>query len=95
MTLDLGHPVQVSDIDVTKESPCGHGRVICFSLYGGSDIHFGAELPKAGAPRQDQLWVDTMLGNNEVSCTAGQMCIMSQASSGPSLHRTLRLEVGA
>ena len=80
MTLALCYPVQVSDIDVTKESPCGHGRVICFSIYGGPDIHFGAELPTEGAPRQDQLWVDTMLGNDEVSCTAGQMCIMSQAS---------------
>ena len=80
----LGHPAQVSDIDVTKESPCGHGRVICFSLYGGPDMHFGAELPAARAPRQNQLWVDTMLGNNEVSCTACQMCTMSPSLSvGP------------
>ena len=77
----LGHPVQVSEIDVTKESPCGHGRVICFSIYGGPDMHFGAEPHAAGAPRQNQLWVDTMLGNNEVSCTACQLCTMSPSLS--------------
>ena len=86
--------MQVSDIDVTKESPCGHGRVICFSIYAGPNIHFGAELPTKGAPKQDQLWVDTMLGNNEVSCSASQMC-RSQASLGPSLHQRQRLEAGA
>lgn len=66
----LAVDTEVSDIDVTKESPCGHGRVICFSIYGGPDIHFGAEPPTKGAPRQDQLWVDTMLGNDEEEVTA-------------------------
>ena len=50
---------QVSHIDVTKESPCGHGTVICFSVYCGEDIDFGGSGD--GDIRQNQLWVDTMV----------------------------------
>ena len=60
--------VQVKDIDLSKESPCGHGLVTCFSIYGGTVdngvCNFAAD---ENAPRQDQLWVDTMLDGNEVS----------------------------
>lgn len=49
---------QVSHIDVTKESPCGHGVVICFSVYCGEDIDFGGSVD--GEILQNQLWVDTM-----------------------------------
>ena len=78
---------------MTKESPCGHGRVICFSIYGGPDIHFGAEPPTKGAPRQDQLWVDTMLGNNEVSALPVRRVTRPKPLCGPSLRRTQRLTV--
>lgn len=61
--------VQVKEIDLSKESPCGHGVVTCFSIYGGDArgqvCNFAADRGGAG---QDQLWVDTMLNNNQVSC---------------------------
>eukprot|EP00884_Botryococcus_braunii_P003369 jgi/Botrbrau1/13032/Bobra.0389s0023.1 len=50
---------EVTGLDISKESPCGHGRVICFSLYCGEDVHFGPE-PAGEAPRH-MLFVDTML----------------------------------
>ncbi|KAL0051060.1 hypothetical protein WJX82_001248 [Trebouxia sp. C0006] len=57
---------EVKDIDLSKESPCGHGFVTCFSIYGGTVdnevCNFAAD---ENAPRQDQLWVDTMLDGNE------------------------------
>ncbi len=60
--------VQVKDIDLSKESPCGHGFVTCFSIYGGTVdnevCNFAADK---NAPCQDQLWVDTMLDGNEAS----------------------------
>lgn len=49
--------MQVSHIDVKKESPVGHGRVTCFSMYCGGDAEFG--IGKGGVS-QNQLWVDTM-----------------------------------
>ena len=33
---------EVAEIDITKESPCGHGKVICFTVYGGEDVDFAA-----------------------------------------------------
>ncbi len=54
---------QVAHIDITKESPCGHGTVICFSVYAGPRASFGECSPN-GEPVdglvQSQLWVDTM-----------------------------------
>ena len=38
---------EVADIDISKESPCGHGRVICFTVYGGEDVDFA--LSSAGS----------------------------------------------
>lgn len=38
------------DIDLSSESPVGHGKMICFSIYCGSDVDFG------NGPR---IWVDT------------------------------------
>ena len=54
---------QVSHIDVAKESPCGHGIVICFSVYCGEDVNFGESLDGQPADGiiQNQLWVDTMV----------------------------------
>ncbi len=51
--------MQVSRIDVTRESPRGHGYVTCLSIYCGPDVHFGP--PGATAVIQNQLWVDTLL----------------------------------
>ena len=31
---------QVAFIDVTSETPVGHGAVLCFSVYGGDDMDF-------------------------------------------------------
>ena len=41
---------EVADIDVTVESPVGHGRVVVLSVYSGPDMDFGSG-PK--------LWIDT------------------------------------
>lgn len=47
---------EVSHIDVSSESPVGHGHVICFSIYTStSDTGEGALL----------LWVDTLLQGDE------------------------------
>jgi hypothetical protein len=40
---------EVASIDLTSESPVGHGTVICASVYGGPDVDFGSG-PK--------LWID-------------------------------------
>ncbi|EFA79328.1 mitochondrial DNA polymerase A [Heterostelium album PN500] len=42
---------EVVDLDLKKQSPIGHGRIICFSVYCGPDIDFGTG---------SRLWVDTM-----------------------------------
>lgn len=42
---------EVSEIDVTTQSPVGNGKVICASFYSGPDIDFGT------GPR---VWVDNM-----------------------------------
>lgn len=64
---------QVKDIDLSKESPCGHGVVTCFSLYGGDPdgnvCNFAAD---GSEQQQDQLWVDTLLEGNEVNWASCQ-----------------------
>ena len=42
---------EVMDIDVRTQSPVGHGRVTCISIYAGPDVDFGSG-PK--------LWIDTL-----------------------------------
>ncbi len=49
----------------SSHSPCCHGRVICFSVYAGPEVHFGQEAPAEGAPRRSMLWVDTWLNGDE------------------------------
>ena len=49
----------------SSHSPCCHGKVICFSIYAGPDMHWGEELPAVGAPRRSMLWVDTWLDGEE------------------------------
>jgi DNA polymerase I len=54
---------EVMDIDVTRQSPCCHGRVICFSVYAGPDVHFGGDHATSGVNRS-VLYVDTYLDGN-------------------------------
>ncbi len=71
---------------MTKDSPCCHGRVICLSVYGGPDLHFGSD-PDAGV-RQPMLWMDTMLeadtpnvsGHPGSSTSFGRPCCSKQTS---------------
>ena len=73
--------LQVKDINVSKESPCGHGIVTCFSIYGGKSgsgevCNFAAD---PSGPPQDRLWVDTMLDDQvrrstNGSCTTTLFC---------------------
>eukprot|EP00250_Pteridium_aquilinum_P010412 c19366_g1_i1 orf=224-3553(-) len=49
---------EVSDIDVKKESPVGHGKVICFSIYCGPEADFG--------DGKSCVWVDVLDSNEEL-----------------------------
>ncbi|KAL6779457.1 POLG1X [Auxenochlorella protothecoides x Auxenochlorella symbiontica] len=49
---------EVSAIDVTSQSPCCHGDLICFSIHCGPDVDFGGG---ASPSVQSTLWVDTYL----------------------------------
>ena len=73
---------QVSHIDVSKESPCGHGIVICFSVYCGREVHFGelVDGQPADGILQNQLWVDTMADEHK-SQVASQKSSQSCSSS--------------
>jgi len=49
---------QVADIDVVRQTPLGHGRITCLSVYAGPEIDFG------GGTRR--LWVDVLVGGPAV-----------------------------
>eukprot|EP01132_Coremiostelium_polycephalum_P002672 gene2672-3315_t len=42
---------EVIDLDLKKESPIGHGRICCFSIYCGPNENFGTG---------SRIWVDTL-----------------------------------
>ena len=50
--------LQVAEIDVKKESPVGHGRITCFSIYCGPSANFG--------DGKNRLWVDVLDGGEDV-----------------------------
>ena len=54
----LGFLSQVSDINIKKESPVGHGNVICFSIYCGPDADFGNG--------KNCIWVDVLDTQSEI-----------------------------
>lgn len=59
---------EVMNIDVTRQSPCCHGTVTCFSLYCGPDVDFSAEnlpLGQTSSNNKTMLWVDTWLNGDE------------------------------
>ena len=62
---------EVMGIDVTRQSPCCHGTVTCFSLYCGPDIDFSTEDPSSSGQtpsspsKKTMLWVDTWLNGDE------------------------------
>lgn len=49
---------EVADIDVKTESPVGHGKIICFSIYCGSEASFGGD--------KSCVWVDILDGGEDV-----------------------------
>lgn len=61
----FGCDTEVMDIDVTSQSPCCHGKVICFSVYCGPDVDFSGAASQDGAPARSMLWVDTWLDGDE------------------------------
>jgi len=63
-------PLQVAHIDLSRQSPCAAGQVICFSLYGGPEVDVRSN-PTVGE-RQSMIWVDTLL-DDEVWRTAAQL----------------------
>lgn len=60
-----GCDTEVMDIDITRESPCCHGIITCFSLYCGPDMHFGSEPAHEGDVKKNMIWVDTWLNGEE------------------------------
>ena len=50
--------MQVADIDIKKESPVGHGKIICFSIYCGSEADF--------LNGKSCVWVDVLKGGADV-----------------------------
>ena len=51
---------EVSHIDVTCQTPVGHGNVICFSVFAGPDVNFA----KPGEAKKSLLWVDLLDKDN-------------------------------
>lgn len=70
---DLIHAcdTEVAYIDIKKESPVGHGKIICFSIYCGSQADFGNG--------KSCVWVDVLGGGKDVlsefSCYFGDTSI--------------------
>jgi len=54
---------EVAEINVLSESPVGHGRLVCFSIFCGDDVHFGLGTPNG--VRQNKLWVDVLEQGDE------------------------------
>lgn len=77
---------QVSDIDISKESPCGHGTVICFSIYCGREVHFGelVDGQPADGILQNQLWVDTLVDEHK-----------GQVARPPYVHSLGRIQIAS
>lgn len=76
--------LQVKDINLSKESPCGHGTVTCFSIYGGKSgsgevCNFAAD---PSGPPQDRLWVDTMLDDQVRLATRETTLVLRMDCSG-------------
>lgn len=58
--------LQTKDFDISNQSPCGHGVVICLSISGGPALDFRDLTAHAGSngaavQKQDVIWVDVML----------------------------------
>ena len=53
---------EVADIDVSEQTPVGHGNVTCFSVYCGPDVNFAPSDGSAAGSRTTKslLWVDTL-----------------------------------
>nr|PNR49997.1 hypothetical protein PHYPA_011894 [Physcomitrium patens] len=49
---------EVTEIDVKNESPVGHGRITCFSIYCGPTADFG--------DGKNRLWIDVLDGGEDV-----------------------------
>ncbi len=53
---------EVAYIDVSDQTPVGHGVVTCFSVFIGPDVNFAAP----GESKRSLLWVDTLRGGDAV-----------------------------
>ncbi|KAK9789941.1 hypothetical protein WJX73_004973 [Symbiochloris irregularis] len=63
---------ETKDFDISNQSPCGHGVVICLSISGGPSLDFRDLAAHAGSngaavQKQDTLWIDVMLDNEEAN----------------------------
>eukprot|EP00210_Caulerpa_lentillifera_P004393 g4191.t1 len=59
---------EVADIDILQDSPCGHGRVTCFSVYAGEHLNFRPS--NSTGPPLTHLWVDTFLSEDNADSEA-------------------------
>lgn len=53
---------EVAYIDVSDQTPVGHGHVTCFSVFCGPDVNFAPD----GESKRSLLWVDTLRGGDGV-----------------------------
>lgn len=60
--------MQTRNFDIARQSPRGHGEVICFSVYGGAELDFRESQKGRRKGRQNQLWVDTMVEDEVCPC---------------------------
>lgn len=80
--------LQTKDFDISNQSPCGHGVVICLSISGGPNLDFrnpsaSAASNGAALQKQDTLWIDVML-DDEVNLVFA--CPLVSCHDVASLH---------
>ncbi|XP_057856787.2 DNA polymerase I B, chloroplastic/mitochondrial isoform X2 [Cryptomeria japonica] len=66
---------EVADIDVKTESPVGHGKIICFSVYCGLEASFG--------DGKSCVWVDVLDGGEDV------LSVFAPYFEDPSIRKVL------
>ncbi|XRB13805.1 DNA polymerase I [Pseudoscourfieldia marina] len=76
---------EVQSIDVEADAPCGHGRVICISVYAGPLVDFAnnkiySRLSDVPSDARRTLWIDT-----GVVLTKEQQATMTSFSKYPSI----------
>lgn len=51
---------EVIDLDLSTTGPIGHGKMICFSIYGGDEVSFSSPIFSQNNNSGSTLWVETL-----------------------------------